>query len=285
MKTGAAGINAHLLTTVLTLAELYKIEFKDGSVLGLSNHDAEIIYDGVTYYPSVSVSRSAIRSTSEFSVDNLEFTGILDSTYLTDDDLLSGKYDGAEVCVFIINYKSLAGGIVKLRRGQIGNVTYEKGIYKAEIRGMLQKLNKNVIRAYSPECDAEFGNSATGCKFDLSSVTQAGAVVSSSSRKDFLSSGLTIVTGEEFRDGRVEFTSGLNDGITMEVKNCDALGNIELFLNIPFTISASDTFDIIPGCLKSPTACKAYDQMVNYRGFPFIKGQKDLYKYEIGAGQ
>jgi len=282
MKTGAAGINTHLSGVVLTLAECYKLIRKDTTVLGLTNHDDSIIYDGVTYLPSLSVSRSAISSNSELNVDNLELTGIIDSVYITDADLIAGLYDGAEIQMFIINYANTANGIVKMRRGQIGNITYEKGMYQAEFRGLIQQLNKNFLRTYSPECDSEFGDSSTGCGFDLSTVIQSGLIDTVTDKKNFLTAGLTISSGSDFRDGRITFTSGSNNGVTLEIKDCDDLGNVELFLPAPFTITVADAFTITPGCLKSLAACKLNGQVNNFRGFPFIRGQKDLGKYEIG---
>jgi uncharacterized phage protein (TIGR02218 family) len=281
MKAGAAAINTHIAGVVTTIAECYRLELKDGTVLGLTGHDDPIIYDGVTYLPSLSVSRSAISSQQNLSVDNLDITGLIDSTYITDEDLIAGRYDGAALFIFFINYVTPANGIIKLRRGTLGNIVYESGQFRAEVRGMLQSLNKEILRIYSPECDAEFGDSTTGCGFDLSTVTQTGSVSSVTDKKNFVITGVTI-TGAEFRDGRMVFTTGLNAGVTLEIKDCDVSGNVELFLSAPFTVTALDEFTITQGCLKSLAACILNSQVDNFRGFPFIRGNKDLLKYETG---
>jgi len=53
---------------------------------------------------------------------------------ITEEDLRTGKCDFAEVRMFRVNYENLAQGILKLRRGWLGEVTIRDGMYVAELR-------------------------------------------------------------------------------------------------------------------------------------------------------
>jgi uncharacterized phage protein (TIGR02218 family) len=74
------------------------------------------------------------------------------------------------------------------------------------------------------------------------------------------------------------WTSGLNDGLRMEVKAfTTGTGLIELFLPMPFDIGGGDTFDIQAGCDKSVATCLSkFNNVINFRGFPYIPGNDKI---------
>jgi hypothetical protein len=59
---------------------------------------------------------------------------------ITEEDLRTGRYDFAEVRMFLVNYQDLGQGILKLRRGWLREVTIRDGMYVAELRGVTQRL-------------------------------------------------------------------------------------------------------------------------------------------------
>ena len=48
---------------------------------------------------------------------------------ITEDDLRAGQYDFAEVRMFLVNHENLGQGILKLRRGWLGEVAIRDGMY------------------------------------------------------------------------------------------------------------------------------------------------------------
>lgn len=91
--------------------------------------------------------------------------------------------------------------------------------------------------------------------------------------------GLALGDSEWFKGGQLKWTSGLNDGVAMEVKSWDpGTKEIILFLEMPFDIAAGDTFDIYPGCQKRFTEdCKTkFVNGDNFRGEPYVPGTDHL---------
>jgi hypothetical protein len=62
----------------------------------------------------------AIRGTADLAVDNLDVESVFSSDGITEEDLRAGKYDSAGVWMFLVNYRHLGQGILKLRRGWLG---------------------------------------------------------------------------------------------------------------------------------------------------------------------
>lgn len=284
MKTGATGINAHILNEVTTLADCCKVVLTDGTTFGFTSHDVDIIYDGVTYERESSFSRTDIEHDSDLSVPNVDLDGLLDSNQISEDDIRGGKYDGAEIYFFTINWAKTSDGVIKLLRGWIGDIKLYQGKYVAELNGLSKLLQREALQVYTPLCKAEFGDAGTGCGYDLSAVTQSGTVLTVTDNKNFDTSDVTFSADDVFNLGRVTFTSGLNSGLTIEVKDSATTGyggTIELYVSAPFTITAGDGFDIVPGCDKTFSTCQGYSQSDNFRGFPYIPGEDARWKTNL----
>lgn len=175
MKVISAGLSTHLDGEVTTLCSVWKIVRRDGLSFFFTDHDQDIIFEGDTYEAESSYDRTAIQSSADFSVDNLDVTGILDSTRITEFELRAGLFNRADVYISIINWKNPAQGALKVRRGWFGEVSLlGNGIFTTEIRGLAQALTHNFIEVYSAECRADFCD--TRCKLNLADFKQAGTV-------------------------------------------------------------------------------------------------------------
>lgn len=280
MKTGAAAINAHIQLTTTSLADCVRIDRKDGTQLGFTSHDVDITYDGLTYKAETAITRTNFEAKDNLSVANLDIQGLIDASDITESDIRAGRYDNAEVYFFTINWANIVTDeIIKLDRGFIGDIKLRDGIYVAELRDLTQRLNKNLLRLFTPECQADFGAASTGCQFDLDTVKETGTVGTVTDNREFTLTGLTTSTEDYFNGGKVKFTSGANNGLYGEIKDFDAPNAVTLFLKMPFTVAVTDTVEIWPGCNKSRTACKAYGQIENMQGYPDLPGQDALYDY------
>jgi hypothetical protein len=75
-----------------------------------------------------------------------------------------------------------------------------------------------------------------------------------------------------FDYGLITFTSGLNNGLSMEVKSY-VPGSMNLQLGMPFTVTVGDTYSMTAGCNNAYTTCHdRFSNVVNFRGFPNIPG-------------
>ncbi len=97
---------------------------------------------------------------------------------------------------------------------------------------------------------------------------------------------LSLATGE-YDLGNFKWLTGANKDVAMEVKTwVDSTGTVTLFMPMPFDIAVGDEFEIFPGCNKSTARCGSslFDNIVNYRGLPFIPGNDDLQRYPNAPG-
>lgn len=183
MKQISTELKTHLGQEVMTIATCWKVTRRDGVVLGFTDHDADIVFDGVSYLAASGFTPTAIESSAQLSVDNLDIEGMLDASVITEADILAGKYDFAEVEVFLLNYADVSQGRMVLRTGWIGEVRVQGAQFVAEMRGLSQQLNTKIGEHYSPGCRAEFGDAR--CKVDAAAHTVSGAVSTGASRQVF----------------------------------------------------------------------------------------------------
>src|SRR5579884_3285637 len=135
MKQISSPLAARLAGEVTTLATCWKLTRRDGAILGFTDHDADLVFDGITYKAQSGFTPSAIQNTGSLSVDNLSAEGMLSSGVITEADILAGAYDFAEIEIFQANYADLTQGGLKLRRGWLGEVSSYRQQFVAEIRG------------------------------------------------------------------------------------------------------------------------------------------------------
>jgi uncharacterized phage protein (TIGR02218 family) len=271
VKTIPAGLQAHYETGTTTLATLWKVTRKDTTVYGFTDHDQALTLSGTTYYPTSSFDASAIETKSELNVDDLEVIGVLSTSGVTAEDIEAGMWDGAAVEIRRVNWADLTMGAEILRVGELGNVQRRDGQYVAEMRGLMAALQNNILRIITPSCNATFGDAR--CGINLASHTSSGTVSSFTSRRVFVVSGFTLAVAHI--GGLLTWTSGLNDGLQMEVKTVNAgTSTVTLHLPMPFDVAASDAFTISKGCDKTKATCIAtFSNVVNFRGFSFVPGQ------------
>ena len=276
MKNISTDLKNHIAGEVTCLATCWKITRRDSQIFGFTEHDKDIVVDGVTYIASSGFTPSAVQSSASLAVDNLDIEGMLDSEFITEQDLMAGLYDFAEVEVFLVNYEDISQGKLKLKTGWLGEVRLQKNKFVAEVRSLTQKLNARVCSSYSPTCRVKFGGPE--CKKVLASFTFAASVSGVSSRQVFAPTGLSQANGY-FNYGVVEFTSGNNAGLSMEVKDYKLGGNITLALPMPYEIEAGDDFEIITGCDKHINTCiNKFNNAVNFRGEPHVPGLDAIMK-------
>lgn len=268
MKTLSAGALAHVAQETTTLSTCWKLTRRDGQVFGFTDADDSLTVDGVVYIAASGYTRSAISSDSALSVDNLDLHGVLSDDAITDADMLAGLWDFAEVRIFMVNRADTTQQI-KQRRGWLGEVTLQDSGFTVELRGLAQVLQSSVGELYSAGCRADLGD--TRCGVLLGPLTVSASIDSVTSGRLFASAALTQADGY-FDGGLVSFTTGLNAGLSMEVRGY-TVGSVTLQQPMPYAIQAADVFDILPGCDKSLATCRdTYDNVVNFRGEPYLPG-------------
>lgn len=273
MKTLSPELKAHLGEEVTTLATCWKVTRRDGTVLGFTDHDRDLMFEAVTYQAASGFTPSAIDSSAGLNVDNLDMEGLLDAASISEADILAGRYDFAQVEVFLVNHADLSQGRMVLRTGWLGEVRLRGGQFTAELRGLSQQLATRIGEHYTPGCRAELGDGR--CKVALAGFTVTGTVTQADDRQVFTDSTRAEDSGY-FAAGKVTFTSGANAGLSMEVKEFQN-GQFTLALPLPASIKAGDGYDAVAGCDKTFETCiTRFNNAVNFRGEPHVPGTDRL---------
>ena len=282
-KTVSAPLSVHLVQEVTTLATCWRVELTNGTVYAFTDHDQNVVVDGVTYLASSGYNASEIQTSSDLSVDNLDVIGFLDSPVILEEDFLAGLWDYAAINIFRVNWADPDSGRLHERRGTLGEVSLKRGQFSTELRGLLQALTRTITELYSPGCRARLGDAR--CTVDLTPYTATGSVLAVSSDRQFTTDLPTATvqidaatTGappdDYFQGGLLTWAIGNNAGLDMEVKDYEAAsGLIALQLLMPYPVQVGDTFDVHTGCDKSLQTCKAkFDNVINFRGEPYVPG-------------
>lgn len=284
MKNIPSALQTHLDTGATTMAYCWRVTRSDSVIQGFTEHDRNLVFDGTTFLASSGFNASSIEQKLGLSVDNLNVDGALSDDTLNEDDLAAGVYDGAQVELFWVNWEDVTQ-VILISKGTLGEVKRYLSSFSAELRSLTNQLSQRTGRSYQRYCDADLGDSR--CKIDLTSVTYKGTGTVSlfDDTRTLVATGLSSYVTDWFTLGKLTFTSGLNDGLSYEVKAHSKSGSnatIELWARPSFDISVTDTFEIFAGCKKDLGTCKdKFNNVVNFQGFPFIPGNDVITAYPI----
>lgn len=278
----------HLALGVTTLARAFAVKRKDGVELGFTDHDRDLVFDGITFRAGSGMTAKAIQQATGLSVDNSEAFGALQSEAITEADILAGRYDGAEVRGWLVNWADVSVRALQFR-GTLGEIVRKGGAFNAELRGLSEALNQEQGQIYHARCSAVLGDAR--CKFDLSQFgySEERAVEEVSDGRLFRFSGFTGYDDRWFEKGRFRVLCGNAAGLVGAVKN-DRLGKdgarlIELWQALVASPVPGDMIRLEAGCDRRADTCRLkFANFDNFRGFPDIPGEDWLMSYPVSSG-
>lgn len=163
MKDLTTALRARIKAGVTTLCTCISVVRRDGSGFYFTDHDEVVNTGGLVHLPFNSFSRTSVQTSAEMEVDSMEIRGILNSTGVAREDVASGRFDFAEVSVYMVDYEAPELGKIELRTGWMGEVVMnEDGTFEAEVRGLSQVFTYRIGDAYAPECRANLGDKKCG---------------------------------------------------------------------------------------------------------------------------
>lgn len=260
--------------SVASVVTCWKVIRKDGEILGFTDHSEPITFDSVTFEAKSGYSRSAIDSNLELSVSNLEIESIFDSSGITEQDLVKGRYDGARIEVYLVNWQNVSERVLYLK-ATLGECKNTGEIYTAELRALSDKLNQNIANLTSRSCRYQFGDSR--CGINLASHTWTGTVAAVASRQSFELSDTAPTTDNYFNEGTVTFTSGNNEGVIGQVLGYNSARILTLWEPAPYTITVGDSLTVTTGCNRELSGCQGYSNVVNFGGEPHVPGADKVF--------
>ena len=162
-----AELQAHLETGITTLCRAWAISRADGLTFGFTDHDQALTFGGLTFKADTGLSAFALQQSTGLSVDNTEALGALSDASITEDDIEAGRYDGAEVRAWLVNWADPDMRVLQFR-GSIGEIRRAGGAFRAELRGLSEALNRPLGRIYQKPCTAVLGDGT--CRFNVNSA-------------------------------------------------------------------------------------------------------------------
>ena len=282
-------MKAHLAGGATTLARCFAVTRKDGLVLGFTDHDRDLGFDGITFRADSGLTAKAIQQATGLSVDNSEAFGALRSAAITEADILAGRYDGAEVRAWLVNWADPAVRVLQFR-GTLGEIVRSGGAFTAELRGLSEALNQPVGLIYHARCSALLGDGR--CGFDLSQpgYAEERPVEVVEEGRVFRFAAMPGFEDRWFEKGRLVVLDGVAKGLVGSIKNDRAAGGggreVELWQNLGAAPAQGDMVRIEAGCDRRAETCRLkFDNFLNFRGFPHIPGEDWVMSYPVSSAR
>ena len=104
MKTIPAALAEHLAQEATTTCHCWRVTRRDGTVLGFTEHDHDLAFGGTVFLAASGFSASETEAATGLSASADEVAGGFSSEAITEDDLSRGRYDGARVELYLVNW-------------------------------------------------------------------------------------------------------------------------------------------------------------------------------------
>lgn len=257
-----------------TIALCWRIERRDGVAIGLTDHDRDLTIDGLVHRAAPGMTPSAIKRSDGLDADTMDVAGALTSAAIGEADLLAGRWDGARVSLFAVDWTGAAGR-VDLGAGTIGAVETRDGAFTAELRGASAALDAPVVEETSAGCRAALGDAR--CRVPLAPRRRHARIVAADEAV------LTVDAGEPsvnaYGGGVLRWIGGANSGLESAIAVSDGAA-VTLRAAPPLAVAAGDLIELIEGCDKTLATCRArFANVANFRGEPYLPGIDLLTRY------
>ncbi len=286
MKTVPSALAAHLKGEATTTCHCWKVSLRDGAIMGFTEHDEALTFGGVTYLAASGFLASENDSETGLAASSGEVAGGFSSEAVSEADLSAGRFDGARVELYLVNWQVPEQHIL-LKVREIGEVTRAGGAFTAELRSFAHRLSQPQGRVYGRRCDAALGDGRCGA--NVAAFQVGGAVVSTDAAGRLTVSGLSAFADGFFKQGKMRFTSGANKDRSFDLDDHalrDGVATFRLWLPLEVLPQQGDTFTVTAGCDKSFATCKTkFANHLNFRGFPHMPGADFAYSYVTSRTQ
>lgn len=282
MRILSPELAAHVAGEATTLCRCWSLTRRDGAVLGFTDHDRDLSFDGTLFRANAGLEAAEASSELGFATSGGEVLGALAATGLSEIDLSRGLYDDARVALWLVNWAD-PGQRTLLETGFVGEVKRSDGNFTAEIRGLGKAFDEERGRLYTASCSADLGDARCGVTPSASMAT----VDATDGRLAIVAPALAGYSDGYLTGGRLAFTSGGNIGFATEIRNHRVDGAtvaLLLWQAAPQPIAPGDAFTAQAGCDKRFATCLGkFGNGVNFRGFPHLPGN-DFIIAGVGAG-
>jgi uncharacterized phage protein (TIGR02218 family) len=281
MRQIASSMQAKLDSRATTFCHCWRLARRDGVVMGFTDHDLDLAFNGVTFRANTGLSASQIETTLGFAVGGAEAAGALTDDSLRESDFLNGVYDGASVETWLVDWTHVDDRTL-LDVAAIGDIKRSENAFSAELRSSAHIFDQQQGRSFQRGCAADLGDRHCGLALGGPEFHTSGLVASFAGGVLSLDLAASFDTGF-FAGGRLAFLNGANAGGKLTIKTHSQQGTratIGLWTQPGAILAAGDMISLTAGCDKSPSTCREkFDNIVNFRGFPHMPGNERVIAY------
>ena len=260
---------------VVTLAWCWRLARRDGVVIGLTSHDRDLMVGGSVYRTAPGMKPSALETSDSLDAGTMDLEGAIASEAISGRDLDAGRWDGAELALFVTDWSAPEAAPVTVARGSLGAIERRGAAFSAELQGVTRLLDRPVCPATSPSCRATLGDRA--CRVDLAPLTHRRQVVAVDGRAVTLDAAVA-----EMAFGELMWMEGANCGLTSPVIAAD--GTVLHLAEAPASMPRCPArVRLIGGCDKQLSTCRdRFSNAINFRGEAHLPGNDLLTRYPGG---
>lgn len=285
MRTIPSGLQAHLDGEVTTLCHAWRVTRRDGTVMGFTDHDRNLSFGGVDYFAASGFEASEAEDSGGLSAEGGDISGGFSTEAIRSEDLSAGRYDGAKVEVYTLNWQDPSHRLL-LRTAELGEVRREGGLFRAELRRLTHALDQVHGRVYGHRCDAVLGDGQCGVNIADPAFRATATVSAVLDDMHLRVGGLSAFAERFFRYGVLTFIGGAAAGRAADIEDQRKAGGADeltFWLPVPAGVAVGDTMLVTAGCDKRFSTCRAkFANGLNFRGFPHMPGSDFTYGYADG---
>ena len=266
-----------LSADLTSLAICWQIIRRDGVALGFTTHDRSLRVAGMAYESAPGISPSAVVASDGLDVDVMDVAGALSADAIRADDLAAGRFDGAAVRIFMVDWQAPDAGQQLLANGTLGNVEAGSGSdagFVASLRGPTAAFSATLVESCSPECRAELGDRR--CRVDMRGRSLRTTVMVSDGRGLTLA-GIDAAAADDYREGTIRLLDGPGAGLEAHVL---AVSGNRLLADRAIAAAPGTRVQARQGCDKRFATCVSrFDNAANFRGEPHVPGNDLLTRF------
>jgi len=279
-RTIGASLATHLAGTAHTRAAMLRLDLVDGTTLAFTDHDQTLAFDlgdgSADYVADTGILPSDLSLSAGFeTADDMEVTGPIGDV-VTRAAVTGGRFDDATVRYFLVNWKDLTQGAVKLVQGRIVQAAIDGGKFRFTVHSEISRFSQSIGIVVTAYCRHDFADA----KCQAVPETLAGTVTAVTDELRFTVSFTGTFANDYWNRGTVTFDTGALAGIRpVEIFDWTSAGAVTLLQPIPDGLEIGDTLTLTQGCDQTRTACMAFDNIVNFGGFPDVPGSDQVLRY------
>ena len=270
------------LSAATTLCHCWRLVLRDGSRIGFTDHDQDISFDGLVHAAASGLDASEVETSLGFAAPGGEVAGALMAAALSEADLSAGRYDGATIETWLVDWAQPDGRVL-LDIGAIGEVSRSDSAFTAEVRSLAQAFDEPQGRLYQAQCSADLGDAR--CRASLAAqpfrVSCTVVAVNGGGALKLAASG----QASGWFSGGAAFFGARRLGTIRDHAERDGAAFVTLWSAMAAPPPVGDAITLVAGCDKSFETCRGkFANERNFRGFPHMPGNDLMLSY-IKAGE